>query len=91
MRPISITSIILRQIKLIRKKMLVLGIDVGTQGTKTILCDGQNGKVVASAREEYPLIEKADGTREQDPASWIKAVTNTIRSVLRGLKRSLRH
>lgn len=62
------------------------GVDVGTQGTKTILCDGQNGRVVASAREEYPLIEKADGTREQDPASWIKAVSNTIRSVLRDFK-----
>ncbi len=62
------------------------GVDVGTQGTKTILCDGQNGKVVASAREEYPLIEKADGTREQDPATWIKAVINTIGSVLRDCK-----
>jgi len=60
-----------------------LGVDVGTQGTKTILCDGKTGTLVGSAREEYPLIEKADGTREQDPAFWVKAVTGTIREVMR--------
>jgi xylulokinase len=59
-----------------------LGVDVGTQGTKTVLCSGQTGEVIGSAREEYPLIEKADGTREQDPALWVKAVKNTIKSVL---------
>ena len=59
-----------------------LGVDVGTQGTKTVLCSGQTGDVLGSAREEYPLIEKADGTREQDPALWIEAVKNTIKSVL---------
>jgi xylulokinase len=59
-----------------------LGVDVGTQGTKSVLCSGQTGEVMGSAREEYPLIEKTDGTREQDPAHWIKAVKNTIKSVL---------
>jgi len=58
-----------------------LGIDV-TQGTKTIIMDGSNGRVVASERAEYPLIEKADGTREQDPGDWVKAVKETVRSVL---------
>ncbi|MFW6138979.1 MAG: xylulokinase [Spirochaetota bacterium] len=59
-----------------------LGIDVGTQGTKTVLCDGRTGEVLNSARQEYPLIEKADGTREQDPACWVDAVNNTVKSVL---------
>jgi xylulokinase len=59
-----------------------LGVDVGTQGTKTVLCSGQTGDVLGSAREEYPLVEKADGTREQDPALWVKAVKNTIKAVL---------
>jgi xylulokinase len=58
-----------------------LGVDVGTQGTKTSVCDGKNGRVIGSAREEYPLVEKADGTREQDPEFWVQAVRNTIRSV----------
>lgn len=60
-----------------------LGVDVGTQGTKTIICGGETGDVVGSAREEYPLIEKADGTREQDPDLWVRAVKNTILAVLR--------
>jgi Sugar (pentulose and hexulose) kinases len=60
-----------------------LGVDVGTQGTKTILCDAGNGNVIASARDDYPLIEKADGTREQDPGLWVRAVVNTIRAVLK--------
>lgn len=59
-----------------------IGIDVGTQGTKTVLCDGTTGNVISSAREEYPLIEKADGTREQDPSLWNRAVVNTLRSVI---------
>jgi len=59
-----------------------LGIDVGTQGTKTIILDGSNGEVIASERAEYPLIEKADGTREQNSEDWVKAVKETVRSVL---------
>ena len=59
-----------------------LGIDVGTQGTKTILCDGRSGKVLGEARAGYPLVEKADGTREQDPKDWVDAVHNTVREVL---------
>ena len=62
---------------------LFFGIDVGTQGTKTVLLDGSSGKVLGDAREEYPLIEKTDGTREQDPSDWVDAVRNTMRKVLR--------
>ena len=43
---------------------LFIGIDVGTQGTKTVLVDGTSGEVVADALRQYPLIEKTDGTRE---------------------------
>jgi xylulokinase len=60
-----------------------LGVDVGTQGTKTVLCDGKKGSVIGSEREEYPLIEKADGTREQDPLLWVKAVIGTIRKLMK--------
>jgi len=59
-----------------------IGIDVGTQGTKTVLLDGETGTVVGEARETYPLVEKADGTREQDPAWWVEAVKKTIAAVL---------
>jgi D-xylulose kinase len=59
-----------------------LGCDVGTQGTKTVLFDGSQGRVLGEARAGYPLVEKADGTREQNPADWVDAVNDTIREVL---------
>ncbi len=59
-----------------------IGIDVGTQGTKTVLCSGTDGSVLAEAKGTYPLVEKADGTREQDPASWVAAVRKTVNEVL---------
>ena len=61
---------------------LYLGIDVGTQGTKTVLVNGADGAVVSTARKQYPLFEKADGTREQDPEIWIDAVRSTVREVI---------
>jgi xylulokinase len=67
-----------------------LGIDVGTQGTKTVLCDGETGRVIGEARASYPLVEKADGTREQEPKDWVEAVNSTVREVLQttGVDRS---
>jgi xylulokinase len=59
-----------------------IGIDVGTQGTKTVLCSGADGSVLGEAKDTYPLVEKADGTREQDPASWVAAVKKTAKDVL---------
>jgi xylulokinase len=59
-----------------------LGVDVGTQGTKTVLCDGKTGKMIGEARAEYLLVERADGTREQDPQHWVDAVLDTIEEVL---------
>ncbi len=60
---------------------LFIGIDVGTQGTKSVLIDGKNGKVLSESREPYPLYEKPDGTREQDPQDWINAVVKTVKKI----------
>ncbi|UCB45960.1 MAG: xylulokinase [Spirochaetota bacterium] len=59
-----------------------VGIDVGTQGTKTVIMDGSTGEVIGSARKGYPLIEKADGTREQNPSDWVDAVRATVAKAL---------
>ena len=59
----------------------VLGIDLGTSGTKTVLFD-QNGKGIASATVEYPLYQPHNGWAEQDPQDWANAAVSTIRSVL---------
>ena len=44
----------------------VLGIDLGTSSLKGLLLDEQ-GKAVASAQKDYPLIHPKSGYSEQDP------------------------
>jgi xylulokinase len=60
-----------------------IGIDSGTQSTKTILLDASSGKVVASASQAYELIEGLPaGHKEQQPQEWIDATRHTIKTVL---------
>lgn len=59
----------------------VIGIDIGTSGTKTVLFD-EKGKVIASKTIEYPMYQPQNGYAEQDPADWYNAAVNTIRSVI---------
>lgn len=61
--------------------MYVLGIDVGTSGTKTVLFT-QDGQVVASQTREYPLYQPENGWAEQEPEDWWQAAVSTIRGVL---------
>ena len=59
----------------------VLGIDLGTSGTKTVLFD-QEGRGVCSATVEYPMAQPQNGWAEQDPQDWWQAAVSTIRTVL---------
>jgi len=59
----------------------LLGIDVGTSGTKTALF-GIDGKLIASHIGEYPLYQPQNGWAEQDPADWWNATVDGIRAVL---------
>lgn len=66
--------------------MYVIGIDTGTQGTKTLVFDLEKAAVVAESSESYEMIEGLpEGHREQDPALWIKAVDHTMRDCLKQL------
>ena len=49
--------------------MRLLGIDIGTSGTKTVLFDEQ-GQVLAAYTGEYPLSQPHNGWAEQDPEDW---------------------
>jgi xylulokinase len=63
--------------------MLTLGIDSGTQSTKTIVLDSETGSIVASAQSGYGLIEGLPpGHLEQAPQTWIEAVGKTIADCL---------
>ena len=59
----------------------LLGIDLGTSGTKTVLFD-QNGKGICSALVEYPMYQPQNGWAEQDPKDWYNAAVSTIHTVL---------
>ncbi len=51
----------------------LLGIDIGTTGTKTVLFK-EDGVPVASHTVEYPLYQPQNGWAEQDPLDWWHAV-----------------
>ncbi|MGQ9487261.1 MAG: xylulokinase [Armatimonadota bacterium] len=59
----------------------LLGIDVGTSGTKALLID-ESGKVVARAVSDYPLYTPKPLWAEQEPADWWRATCESIREVL---------
>lgn len=60
----------------------LIGIDLGTSATKTILADG-SGRILASATYTYPMYEPDNGWAEQDPEDWKKAAFSTIREVIK--------
>ncbi|MDR2504676.1 MAG: xylulokinase [Oscillospiraceae bacterium] len=59
----------------------ILGLDLGTSGTKTVLFD-ETGRALASASREYPLYQPQNGWAEQDPYDWRDAAYETISAVL---------
>ncbi len=59
----------------------LIGIDVGTSGTKTVLFD-EEGNVLASSTLEYPLHTPNPGWTEQDPEDWWNATADSIKAVL---------
>src|SRR5271157_5734490 len=65
-------------------RTLLLGIDSGTQSTKVLVVDARDGKVVASAAQEYDLIPNLPpGHKEQHPRTWRDAAAAGIRRALR--------
>src|SRR5215467_6638831 len=68
-------------------RSLILGIDSGTQSTKVLVVDARDGKVLATASQEYDLIPGlAPGAKEQHPHTWRDAAASGIRRALRQAK-----
>lgn len=59
---------------------LLLGIDIGTTGTKCAVYD-LYGKIIARAYQEYPMIHPQDGWTEQDPHRWWDAVQTNLKKI----------
>ena len=62
--------------------MLLLGIDVGTGGSRAVVIN-ETGQIVASATVEHePFASPQTGWAEQDPDDWWRASIAAIRDVL---------
>ena len=68
--------------------MLLLGIDLGTTGTKAVLVDDR-GAAIASATREHPLSTPRPGWSEQDRESWWRSACEAVRAVTEHAHRDL--
>lgn len=59
----------------------LIGIDLGTSATKTVLFD-EVGNIIASAVREYPLYQPQNGWAEQKPEDWREAALETLKEVV---------
>ena len=66
---------------------LIIGIDSGTQSTKALVVDANNGKVLGEGAKAHRLINGLPaGAKEQHPADWIDAIQAGIRAALKQAK-----
>lgn len=61
-------------------KKYLIGIDVGTSGTKCVLFDLE-GNAIAFCTEEYPMYQPENGWAEQNPEDWWKAAYTALSKV----------
>lgn len=61
------------------KKYLV-GVDVGTSGTKCVLFD-TCGNAIYSCTKEYPMYQPHNGWAEQNPEDWWKAAKEALTEI----------
>ena len=59
----------------------LLGIDIGTSGTKTVLFDRDANPITAKTFE-YPLYQEQNGWAEQEPNDWWEATVKGVQGVL---------
>lgn len=66
----------------IMEKSYVIGVDIGTSGTKGVLC-GASGRVYAEALVEYGLSTPNAVWAEQDAACYMNAAVNVISKIVK--------
>ncbi len=68
---------------------LVLGIDLGTQSTKALLYDPEIRTILDLVQSPHDIIQRSDGTSEQEAQWWIAAVTDCLSRLDAGLKQRI--
>jgi xylulokinase len=64
---------------------VAIGVDVGTTGAQAVAVDDE-GRVVATASSEYPLLTPRPQWTEQDPARWWQGVRDVLSSATRDVE-----
>lgn len=59
----------------------LIGIDIGTSATKTVMFD-EKFKAVTSSSREYPMYQPKNGWAEQRPEDWRDAVLETLKEAV---------
>ncbi len=65
-----------------KEEMRLLGIDVGTGGTRAVVVDEKGNVVAAATAEHEPFVSLQTGWAEQDPRDWWRAAAEAVRVVL---------
>lgn len=61
---------------------LYAGIDCGTQGTKVVILDSEQGRLVGQGSAAHPLVSNSDGRREQQAEWWIEALITAFQQAV---------
>lgn len=65
------------------EKIYFVGLDSGTQGTKSLIID-ERGGVIGRGYSPHKFVPKLKpGESEQDPATWVKALHNSLKVALK--------
>ena len=59
-----------------------LGIDCGTGSTKAVLLDASGGEMAGVRSSPHATDTRPDGTSEQDPDDWLRALREAVRAVV---------
>ena len=57
---------------------LTLGIDLGTQSTKVLVYDADERKTLSVTQAPHDIVQKSDGTSEQETRFWIEALESCL-------------
>jgi xylulokinase len=69
---------------------LTLGIDLGTQSTKVLVYDADQRTTLSVTQAPHDIVQKADGTSEQETGVWIAALESCLDRTDPALRRAVR-